>query len=151
MIIHPRVFYVVVVILKPPREGLHPPSDSPASWKRQQSLENRLPLLPIGNYIYNENKHKLIIMGFLDSVKAGAKDLKESAKISMEISKLKGEIEDLQKRENAAYATIGRAAVAEFGLEKYGEDGKIISGLQVEIKAKQEALAAEEAKQKAAE
>ena len=90
-------------------------------------------------------------MGFLDSVKAGAKDLKESAKISMEIAKLKGEIEDLQKRENETYAVIGRAAVAEFGLEKYGDEGKIITGLQVEIKAKQEALAAEEAKQKAAE
>ena len=85
-------------------------------------------------------------MGFLDSVKAGAKDLKESAKISMEIAKLKGDIEDLQKRENETYSVIGRAAVAEFGLEKYGEDGKVISGLQVEIKAKEDEIAAEEAK-----
>ena len=85
-------------------------------------------------------------MGFLDNVKAGAKDLKDSAKHSMDLAKLKGELDDLKKRENEAYAAVGRAAVAEFGLEKYGEDGKVISGLQVEIKAKEDEIAAEEAK-----
>lgn len=87
-------------------------------------------------------------MGFLDNVKAGAKDLKDSAKHSMDLAKLKNELEDLQKRENEAYSVIGRAAVAEFGLEKFGADGTVIAGLQVEIKAKEEAIAAEEAKQK---
>lgn len=92
-------------------------------------------------------------MGFLDNVKAGAKDFKESAKseldsakLSMRIAKLKGELEDLKKRETEAYAAVGRAAAAESGLEKFGEDGKVIAGIQVEIKAKEDEIAAEEAK-----
>ena len=76
---HPRMNYPP----KPPREGLHPPRH-PASWKRQNSLQNRLPPLPIEILLSYETKYKLITMGFLDNVKAGAKDFKESAKSELD-------------------------------------------------------------------
>ena len=92
-------------------------------------------------------------MGFLDDLKAGAKDLRDSAKseidaakLSMGIAKLKTELSDLMKLETEAYAVIGKAAAAESGLEKFGADGAKVSEIQAKIKAKEEEIAAEEAK-----
>ena len=97
-------------------------------------------------------------MGFLDDIKAGAKELKDSAKteldsakLSMRIAKLKGELEDLKKLETEAYASIGRRAAEESGLEKFGEDGAKVTGILDRIKDKEAEIAAEEAKKKAEE
>lgn len=92
-------------------------------------------------------------MGLFDDIKAGAKDFKDSAKseldgakLSLRIAKLKGELGDLKKLETEAYAAIGRTAAAESGLEKFGADGEKVVSLQAQIKAKEDEIAAEEAK-----
>lgn len=87
-------------------------------------------------------------MGFFDDIKAGAKDLKDSTKSSLEIAKLKDERDALKKLETAVYAAIGKAVVALEGAEKFGADGTKLIGLQEQIKAKEAEIAEAEAKQK---
>lgn len=79
-------------------------------------------------------------MGFLNDLKTSAKSEVDSAKRSMKISRLEGELADLKRIETEAYAAIGRKAYEEFGTEKYGELGDKIVSVKERIAKKEEEI-----------
>lgn len=80
-------------------------------------------------------------MGFLESLKTTAKSEVDSAKRSLRISQMKGELADLERVETDIYAVIGRLAFEEFGLTKYAEEGARLQSLQERIVKKKEEIA----------
>lgn len=80
-------------------------------------------------------------MGFIDNLKTTAKTEVESAKRSLRISQLKGELADLKRIETEIYAVIGRLAYEEFGQTKYAEESDRLQSLSDRIKKKSEEIA----------
>lgn len=80
-------------------------------------------------------------MGFIDNLKSTAKTEVESAKRSIHISQLKGELADLRRVETEIYAVIGRLAFEEFGPTKYAEESARLQSLKERIEKKSEEIA----------
>ncbi|HJJ36769.1 MAG TPA: hypothetical protein O0X27_06315 [Methanocorpusculum sp.] len=80
-------------------------------------------------------------MGFLQNLKESAKSEVDSAKRSLHLSQLKGELADLKRIETEAFAGIGRQAFAEFGAAKYAEEAPRIQSIQERIAKKNEEIA----------
>jgi len=80
-------------------------------------------------------------MGFLENLKNTAKTEVDSAKRSIRISQLKGELADLQRIETEIYAVIGKLAFEEFGQTKYAEEGTKLQSLHDRIEKKNEEIA----------
>jgi len=77
---------------------------------------------------------------FIDSLKTSAKVGADEVKKSMRTSQLQSEISQLEKKQNDIYASIGRMAVDAEGLEKFGDVGTELAGLQEEAAAKRAEL-----------
>ena len=80
-------------------------------------------------------------MGFIDDLKSSAKTEMDSARRSLKLSQLNGELEDLKRIELEAYAAIGRMAVDKYGLKKFDEYGEKITSIQERIAKKEEEIA----------
>lgn len=85
-------------------------------------------------------------MGFLNDLKASAKEGAEDIKRTVKIEEIKSDIRSLEKKETEAYAEIGREAIALDGPDKFGEKGAALMKLQSEIDSKKNELAALEKK-----
>lgn len=72
-------------------------------------------------------------MGFFDELKSAAKSGTDEVKKTVRIGELNVELVDLKKKENEAYALIGRDAVAADGAEKFGENGQKLLDIQNQI------------------
>ncbi|HJJ28496.1 MAG TPA: zinc ribbon domain-containing protein [Methanocorpusculum sp.] len=85
-------------------------------------------------------------MGFFNDLKTSAKEGVDDIKKSVKTEELKSQIRDLERKENEAYAEIGREAVALDGPDKFGEKGENLMKLQSEIETKKNELAVLEKK-----
>ncbi len=82
-----------------------------------------------------------MIMGaFIDSLKTSAKVGTDEVKKTMKINQLQSDISKLEKKQNEIYANIGRMAVEADGVEKFGDVGTELLGLQEEAAAKKAEL-----------
>lgn len=75
-------------------------------------------------------------MGFFDELKSAAKSGSDEVRKTVRVEKLNLEISDLKRKENDAYAVIGRTAVALEGIQKFGENGQKLIDIQKEIDTK---------------
>lgn len=77
---------------------------------------------------------------FIDSLKTSAKIGADEVKKSMRVSQLQTEISQLEKKQTEIYASIGKLAVESEGLEKFGDVGTELAGLEEETAAKRAEL-----------
>ena len=76
-------------------------------------------------------------MGFFDDLKATAKTEMDGVKKSVKAAQLQSELNDLKREETEAYAAIGRQAVSEAGVQKFGDAGAKLLEIQEKITAKE--------------
>ena len=82
---------------------------------------------------------------FLGDLKKGINKSVEDLNKSVKTLEIQSKISNLKKEADAVYAEIGKRAVQENGLEKYGELGDKLQVLLTDIKAEEEKLPAEAA------
>ncbi|MBE6506845.1 MAG: zinc ribbon domain-containing protein [Methanocorpusculum parvum] len=76
-------------------------------------------------------------MGFFDDLKATAKSEMDGVKKNVKEAQLKSELNDLKREETEIYAEIGRQAVSEAGVQKFGDAGAKLLEVQEKIAAKE--------------
>ena len=79
-------------------------------------------------------------MGFFDDLKATAKSEMEGVKKNVKAVQLQSELNDLKREETEIYAAIGRQAVAEKGIEVFGDNGVKLLDVQERILKKEAEL-----------
>ncbi|HJJ39401.1 MAG TPA: hypothetical protein O0X42_04610 [Methanocorpusculum sp.] len=79
-------------------------------------------------------------MGLLNDLKSTARNELDSAKKSVRLGQLKGELNDLKRLEQDAFATLGRAAADKYGLESFGEHGQKVADIRKRIAVKEEEI-----------
>lgn len=79
-------------------------------------------------------------MGFFDDLKATAKSEMDGVKKNVKEAQLKSELNDLKREETEIYAEIGRQAVADAGVETFGDAGVKLLDVQEKILAKEAEL-----------
>lgn len=80
---------------------------------------------------------------FLGDLKKGINKSVEDLNKSVKTLEIQSKISSLKKEADTVYAEIGKRAVQENGLEKYGELGDKLQVLLTDIKAEEEKLPAE--------
>lgn len=80
---------------------------------------------------------KYSLMGFFDDLKATAKSEMDGVKKNVKAAQLQSELNDLKRAETEIYAEIGRAAVADAGVERFGDAGVRLLDVQEKIIAKE--------------
>ena len=75
---------------------------------------------------------------FLGDLKKGINKSVEDLNKSVKTLEIQSKISSLKKEADAVYAEIGKRAVQENGLEKYGELGDKLQELLTDIKAEEE-------------
>ncbi len=80
-------------------------------------------------------------MGFFDDLKASAKSEMDGVKKNVKAAQLQSELNDLKREETEAYAEIGRLAVSEAGVQKFGDAGVKLIEVQEKIAAKEAEIA----------
>ena len=82
---------------------------------------------------------------FLGDLKKGINKSVEDLNKSVKTLEIQSKISNLKKEADAVYAEIGKRAVEENGLEKYGELGDKLRVLLADIRAEEEKLPADTA------